>query len=317
MGGGSSVPKPDPYASQRQAEADKNVAWHENAINNPTQITPWGRQDYELRPGADPRNLRPGDYVMRQTLSPEMQAIYDQTLRTQQGLGGLQSDALERVRSGLAGDPSAGLGPAVTGSHIDTSGNAFSAERQRVEDALYRRHEGVLRDRFQQDDASRQARLAAMGFDPRSAGYQDAEGQAYKMQGLQYGDAMDRAILAGGQEQSRLLGDQLNATMTQSNLRGAGIQQNSALRQMPLNELNALLTQSTIDAPQFNPLRPVSVQGEDVLGQERMNLDAATAQRNQDVARRNATVTGLATIAGSMFGSPWVGAAVGAYMGSR
>lgn len=315
-GGGSRVPAPDPNAAARQGREDRQTAWHEVQLNNPTEINPWGRQEYSLRPGADPHNLKPGDYISTTTLTPELQAMLDETIRTQTGLAGMQQSALERVRQGLASN-NLSQTPDFDYGSIDTSGNAFSAERQRVEDALYNRGARQLQSRFDQENAQRRARLAAMGFDPTSAGAVQTENNAANQQGLQYADLSDRSILAGGSEQSRLLSDQLNALATKADLRGQGISQNTALRTAPLNELSALMSGSQITAPQFSQMQRTNVNSTDIMGQERLNQEAAIAQRNQDVARRNATLTGLATIAGAMFGSPWVGAAVGAYFGSR
>lgn len=316
MGGGGKTPAPDPNAAARQGAEDRRTSWQEANINRPTEINPWGRQDYTLREGADPNNLKPGDYISTTTLTPELQAMLDETVKTQTGLAGMQQDALGRVRTGLASDSLAETPDFDYGS-IDTSGNGFSAERQRVEDALYRRGKTQLDTRFGDEDNARRARLASMGFDANSSGYLQDEARAGNQKGLMYGDLSDRSILAGGQEQTRMLNDQMNALSTKANLRGTGISQNTALRSAPLNELSALMSGSQITAPQFSQMSKVGVTGTDYQGQADRDYQASVDSRNNSTARRNATITGLATIAGTMFGSPWVGAAVGAYMGSK
>lgn len=74
----------------------------------------------------------------------------------------------------------------------------FSADRQRVEQAIYSR----LEPQFQRDEAAMRSRLANQGITPGSEAYNrdlDAFNRARE-------DARQQAILAGGAEQSRLFG---------------------------------------------------------------------------------------------------------------
>lgn len=76
--------------------------------------------------------------------------------------------------------------------------NDFSADRQRVEDAFLSRFDTDMARREQ----STQARLMAQGLQPGTEAY----GTEMELLGRARNDARTQAILAGGQEQSRLFG---------------------------------------------------------------------------------------------------------------
>jgi hypothetical protein len=107
---------------------------------------------------------------------------------------------------------------------------------------------------------------------------------------------MSAAILAGGQEQSRMLGDERAGWQQQqdyasflNNLRGGQMQERQAVRNAPINEISALMSGSQVSVPQFQPF---SRQGVDTapIGQY-INQNYA-AQANQ-AANTNAGIFGL------------------------
>ena len=97
--GKSSAPPPPDYeaAAVAQGQANKDAAKFNAGANRVTQIAPQGSSTWTIRPGADPDNPQPGDYIQTTQLSPEQQSIYDQTAAIDNALLGTASRQLGRV----------------------------------------------------------------------------------------------------------------------------------------------------------------------------------------------------------------------------
>lgn len=91
-------------------------------------------------------------------------------------------------------------------------GKDFSADRARVENAVYGRGSRVLNE----DRQAENARLAAMGLAPGTAANDRAQGALNARQN----DLAMAAVLAGGDEQSRLLGESRAAAEFRNNAAG-------------------------------------------------------------------------------------------------
>ncbi len=89
--------------------------------------------------------------------------------------------------------------------------NDFSAERQRVEDALYGSASKRLDDQYTRSDEDMRTRLLNSGLREGSEGWNNAMRDNELSKQDTYGNARDRAIAAGGAEQSRLFSDALAA----------------------------------------------------------------------------------------------------------
>ena len=125
-------------------------------------------------------------------------------------------DLVSQVSTGPVYNSFADAGPLAR--QIDTAGlqqipglNDFSAERQRVEDALYSRATSRLDPRFQQAQTDLETQLANQGIARGSEAYTKAMDDFSRQRTDAYSSAMNDAILAGGQEQSRLFGQGLSA----------------------------------------------------------------------------------------------------------
>ena len=114
---------------------------------------------------------------------------------------------------GLTQDALANVSP-VAGAYqtsVDTAGlptlpDDFGTERQRVEDALYNRGEARMGSRFAQDQNDLETQLSNMGITRGSAAFNREMQRFNERKDDAYADLRDRAILAGGQEASRLFG---------------------------------------------------------------------------------------------------------------
>lgn len=161
------------------------------------------------------------------TLSPEQQKLYDQQTQLGQNMNDLAIgqvnrlqdvmskpvtlDGLPELKSGInvaklntnwnpTGWAKSYNGDIADAGQIQKSVGAddFSQDRRRVEDAIMSRYD----TRFAQDEERMKSQLAAQGLTPGSEAYNQ------QFQQLQQAktDARMQAILAGGQEQSRLFG---------------------------------------------------------------------------------------------------------------
>lgn len=89
--------------------------------------------------------------------------------------------------------------------------NDFGAERQRVEDALFQRQSALLNPRLEQEQRRLETQLASRGVAPGSAASRRALDDQARRSNEALAAARNDAILAGGQEQSRLFGNALQA----------------------------------------------------------------------------------------------------------
>lgn len=223
--------QPDVVAAAReQGQQNINAARTTAALNRINQVGPDGSVTYS----RDPNN--PDQYTQTTTLSPEQQRIYN----AQTGATGSRAEAAGRnfdlygqnLGQGLdtSGLPARQFSASPTDQRTDVNARSvatgrinarglpelpgeqdFSGERQRVEDALYGRSARRLDDQFGRREEDTRARLLASGLVEGTEAYERQMRDLNESRTDAYGDLRDRAVLAGGQEQSRLFGDQLRA----------------------------------------------------------------------------------------------------------
>lgn len=150
-------------------------------------------------------------------LSPEQQSIFNQ----QQG----NQLALAQLAQNRTGQASSQV-PLATYDPGD-----FGAQRDQVSDTIYKAGAKYLDPQFERRGESERARLLNSGNMEGSEGWKNAMTDFDQSRQSAYGDLRDRAIVAGGQEQSRLLADALR-----------GRQQQVNERQIPLEEALALMS---------------------------------------------------------------------------
>lgn len=95
--------------------------------------------------------------------------------------------------------------PAIPGA------NDFNGERQKVEDALYSRSTADLDPQYQQREQALRTSLLNSGNTEGSEAWNNAMGNFNRERTGAYDQARNSAILAGGNEQSRMLSDALSA----------------------------------------------------------------------------------------------------------
>lgn len=148
-----------------------------------------------------------------------------------------------------------GLQSGVNTSSLPNLNNSYASQTKAVQDAMYAR----MAPQLGQNRHAAETRLLNSGIEKGTQAWDAAQQNL----GQNENDANMQAVLAGSQEQSRLAGlergarGQLfgegatNATFG-NQARGQGMQEQSYLRQVPLNELNALRTGSQVTGPSFS-----------------------------------------------------------------
>ena len=345
---------PNPYTqAAAQAGANRDAAIAGAIVNNPSkQITPWGtlvhrKAGSQWMTTLDEKGHRTQIKVPRFVTETKLNQNTQKTIANQQ--------LAQRKLSRMAVDRTDFLKDYM-GKSVDTSGlpqyvknyksanyqkvqrapnlatdyagfnnteNAFSRDRNRVEQAMMSRYD----QQYGKDREAMRSELAGEGLMPGSEAYNNRLDELNR----QRTDARMQAILAGGQEQSRLLGEArsaaefgnearqnqygMNSSTTQANnaiasqkmadalqkaqykgdTRQAMLSERTALRNQPLNEISALMSGSQVQTPQFEGLYR---QGIDAAQPAKYMQDAYQSK----LANYQSTMGGLFGLGSSMMG---------------
>ena len=289
--GTQKAPKTPDYAGAAQAtsEGNKAAALTTGALNRPTQITPTGSQTWSLKPGADPNNPQPGDWIATTSYSPEQQKLYEGQTTAQQGL-------VNTANSGIGGLAGLGVGqglgevaPSFTGD-VSKTADQFSADRQAISDALYANQTKYLGDQFTRDDENLRSQLLSRGLTEGSAAYDNALRDQQRTQNDAYGTAANYATTQSAQMQKLMQDALLNSAMTQQNLYTQGLSGAATEQNQPLNQILALMGGGQVNQPNLQAYGQYGqYQGADMLSaaQSRYNSGLAGAQFNNQVNSQN------------------------------
>lgn len=189
--------------------------------------------------------------TVTQSLSPEGQALFDQQNRMSQAYGDIGEAGLGRINDAMGGD--------FDMSQVqDYSFSPDVAGKEDVTQALIDRNQPY----FDRDRELAENNLMIQGHNRGGSAWENSRMDMDK----QENDMRLAAILAGGQEQSRI-GEMESARRAQD------IQEQSFLRNLPLSEINALRTGSQPGMPQFQNYTGAQVQAAPLF-------DATLAQGN-------------------------------------
>lgn len=230
MGKPSAPPAPDyAAAAQGQGQANIDAAIAGANLMQPDTITPYGKVSYSNptyekalaeweagrpaapEPGAGLAGLPPGTNLFNllgggfaSSLMQDPMAAWEASKPSQRDfLGPGQNIAEFGFSPELQGLFDRAFDP--TGVPTFQPGDSDEA-RRRVEDALYRTSTRYMDDRFAKDRSALDSRLLNSGLEMGSELYDSRFRQLGQTQNQAYQDAADRSIVAGGQEASRLFG---------------------------------------------------------------------------------------------------------------
>lgn len=277
--------------AREQGAQDRQTALDIADMSRINQVNQMGTQEWSQDPS--------GRWTLTQNLSPGQQQMFDTAQNLNIGVGNAAQDALgsytgmvgqpldfsgagDRVGSVNAGQLNTEVDSAQFGPGFDERWNAMNMgalpdaatyggdARQEVIDSVYDMSSRKLDPRFESQEDAMRTRLLNQGvregteawnrsFDEFSRGRNDA-----------YADARDRAILGGGQEQSRLLRDAMGVRGQGFGEAMGGAQQSQS---EVMNQLNATLAE-------------LGFENSAELGQFGMDMSAADFQnqnRNQSI----------------------------------
>lgn len=266
-GGGKSDPPPAPDytgAAVAQGVANKESAIASSLLNNPNVVNPYGTQTWTG--GED--GSRP---TLTQILSPEQQALLDQSNTTKGLLGELGIQGATALQG-------------VVGKNLDLSGAPAAPTSQGARTDAY----DAMMTRINEDTTAskdqKNSDLIAAGIRPGTKAYQDAMFEIDRG----FNDARQQAIIAAGAEGQRDFDMD-----TQS--RKDAIAEILAQRQTPLNEINALISGSQVSNPFAVPgaAQNTGIQPAPLYNAANQTGQYQTDVWNQQQANSNGMMSGL------------------------
>lgn len=302
-GGSSPPPAPDPAATAAaQSQVNKETAVAQARLNRINEITPYGARTYTERQATGDPEIWQGTATT--TLNPLAQQAFDAEQRVGRDLNLLGEAQIGRV-SDTIGTPFDLSGIQGRQDAIDTSGftNYVGDPGQSMEDAVYGRHTSRLDPRFQQEQSDLQTRLANQGIVSGSDAYNremDNFGR-YKTDAYEQARnaAITQALPFGNQQRTQ----QFNEQMAQANLANAGrqqdIQERSFLRNIPLNDVAALMGQQQVQVPQFGQPATTGVAPTDYSGIVNNNYQGQLSGYNSQLQASAANTSGLYSLGGA------------------
>lgn len=262
------------------AEAAR-IAAKANRVN---QNTPYGSIRYTNNINGDP-----DQWQSDVTLAPEQQQMLDQQNKISLGLGSTMNQGLGYVQDMLD-------------KPLDTSGfttvdPATVAGREQVTATLLERMQPSLdRARQQKENA-----LMIQGHNRGGEAWNATQDDLARAEN----DQRMAAVLAGGTEQSRLLGAQQAQRQNQ-------LAETQTLRNEPLATLNAVRTGAQPTNPQFtNVPQQATTQGPNYLQAAQSQYGGQMNNYNAQQAQGGNMMSGLFSLGGAAFGSPWAGKVFG------
>ena len=298
-GGGSAPappPAPDPVATAAaQGTINRETAVAQARLNRTNEITPLGSRKYDeyLIPGTDDLY----GATATTSLNPVPQQAFDAEQRVGRDLNLLAEGQVGRVNQ-TVGTPFDLAGIQNRQDQIDTSGfTGFAGNGQNLEDAIYGKQTSRLDPQFSQQRGDLTQTLANI-----NRAENDAYGQARN-------DSIVQGLGFGNQQRAQ----QFNEAGAQAQLANSGrqqdIQERAYLRNIPLNDVAALLGTGQVNVPQFGAVPQTGINAADYQGAVANNYSgqvnaynaqqSAAAQRSAGMMGALGSLGGAAIMAGS------------------
>lgn len=353
MGKKGNAPTPPDAKTTADASTSTNIstAIANSFLNNVNRYTPDGSLTTK-QTGAytysDPftgKTYQIPTFTQTTKLSPTQQAIKNQQDAASLKLSGVANTQINRVNSllsqpfNLNGLPSGGDANDIRtanyskyagGPNLQTSyGGNFSADRQKVEDALMAR----LNPQLERDRTALETSLANKGIKLGSASYDRGIDELNRKQN----DARLGAILGAGDEQTRLanlardqaqfgntakqqmadnafrtteannsvIDRRINSDLARFNAQNTQRQmattERFATRNQPLNEIAALLSGAQLQTPQFQTSSMSSIPTTDIASLLNSNYNQQFANYQNQQQQQQSLLGGLFGLGGSLF----------------
>jgi uncharacterized membrane protein len=325
--GGSAPAAPDPrVTSQAQTDSNAATARLQAQLNRVNQVGPTGRVTWSQgAPAMDRQAWEDGEVARARAAFDATNPGPDSSYVPMQGGGDNDANntpgsALPRVfdeagfRASLAGRPV----PTMGGQDQWTMTTTLSPEQQRLYDLSTRAQttygnigntlldnvrgqlsQPVNVDWAAERDRALQAQLGRLN--PTMASAEENLRQRLRNSGLTEGsEGWNREFRNFNQGRNDML---LGADLNAGNTVGQAIQQQAALRGMPLNEVAALLSGQQVQTPQLANTPQVGVAPTDVMGAYNTAYQGQLAQWQNRQQQQAAGLGGLFGLAGTLGGA--------------
>lgn len=325
MGGKSSPPPAPDYAGAARAQGAANVdtAIAEGWMNRPTTITPYGRSTWtQTGTYKTPGGYAVPQFEQRTELTPLGQKAFDTQQRVTDSLYAVGEAGLNRVGTAMGQPFKPDMpdqqfrfdAPNVQGS-LDTSRLAAMPVNagMTAQDAILSR----LNPSLERQRAQLEQQLANQGIARGSEAYATAQTEQaqrendLRTQAAMQGINIDMAARQQGLGEQQALGGFANAAGAQefnqnaalaqflNSQRQSALQEQLALRNQPLNELNALLSSQQVNVPQFQGAPATSIQPAPMYNAVRDTYQANLNAYNAEAAQKAQMMSGLFSLGGS------------------
>lgn len=265
---------PDPVkTAQAQAAANKEAAISGAAINMVNQQTPFGSLEYTQRGTAADGTPQ---YTATTKLSPEQQQMLDLTNQA-----GIKYGQTANTQLGAVSDR---LAQPLDFSTLGAAPVANEQTRQATADAMFAR----MNPQLERDRAALETRLANQGITMGSEAWRKGMDDFSRAQN----DARLAIDAQSGNEMARMFG-------LESTARDKAINEMVQQRQIPLNELAAMLSGSQVQGPQFVSTPQSQMAPADIMGATFGSYNGQMQGYNAQIANQAAQTQGLSGLLGS------------------
>ena len=304
-GGSPAAPTPpDPVATaQAQGAINRETAVAQARLNRTNEITPLGSRTYNefLIPGTSDLY----GATATTALNPVPQQGFEAEQRVGRDLNLLAEQQIGRVGE-TVGTPFDLEGIQPRQDQIDTSGfGGYFGSGQSMEDAIYGKQTARLDPQFQQGRSDLTQNLANQGIFAGTQAYDREFGNFNRSQADAYSQARNDSIMQGLGFGNQQRAQQFNEAAAQAQLANVGrqqdIQERSFLRNIPLNDVAALMGTGQINIPQFGAIPQTGINAPDYQGavaqQYAGQVNAYNAQQQASASRSAGTMGMLGSLA--------------------
>lgn len=297
MNTGSPPAPPDATTvSNAQTGSNINSAIANTYLGNPNVSTPNGSWTTQQTGSAKVGGRNVPRFTQRLQLSPAQQRINNQNNRNSQQMGRIAGQQIGRVGQHLSTPINADGLPELDSSIGE---NDFSADRQRVEEALMSR----LNPQLSQDSEALRTRMANQGIMPGTEAYSR---EMVDMTNAST-DARMQAILAGGQEQNRMFDLEKQRASFGNAARQQSWSERLQQRNQPINEITALMSGGQVSSPGQPNFAAGTVAPTNTAGNTYDSYNAQLGNYQMQQNQQNAMMGGLfglggSAISGGLFG---------------
>lgn len=270
----------DPVKAAERTTASQNAAAEKTtSANRPNITTPWGNFDWTKN--AD------GTWGLSVGLTSEQQQALDAQQKLQQGRSEFAQSLLGGAEKAFSSPLDYGALPGLPDAE---------ATRSQAIDASFNQARSRLDPMWGQRGDALKASLLNSGFSEGDAGYKNAMGEFERDRDDAYNSAMNSAIGSGAQAAQQMFG--MGMGQRQQALSEA-IQQ----RDMPLNELNAMLNGQQVGMPsQPGVSQATQLQGTNYSGAANTAYQNAFDAYSLQQAQQQAQMNGWMSLLGGIMG---------------